>query len=234
MIETINKENISVFEITGTDALTFLNNQVVSELKQSMDIPRLTAICNPKGRIIFTLFIHKQGEVIFVAVDSSLSDNFLQYVNMRKFRMDLLINKSNFNLAINNQSKPVDSSAVSFTNDSNLPQLEMNNFWLFLFNSGLPWITHKTTENFIPQHLNLDQLNVIGFDKGCYPGQEIVARLHFLGKVKKRMQYIKYQSDQALEINTTCQIDEYDHPLEVCAPAIYHQDKWHSQAITST
>jgi folate-binding protein YgfZ len=52
---------------------------------------------------------------------------------------------------------------------------------------GLPEITDKTTELFVPQMVNLDLLDGINFKKGCYTGQEIVARMHYLGKLKQRM-----------------------------------------------
>ena len=52
---------------------------------------------------------------------------------------------------------------------------------------GIPYIYSETQENFIPQSLNLDLLNAINFKKGCYTGQEIVARTHYLGKIKRRM-----------------------------------------------
>jgi tRNA-modifying protein YgfZ len=51
---------------------------------------------------------------------------------------------------------------------------------------GIPEITPLTTERFVAQMLNLDELGAISFDKGCYPGQEIIARVHNLGGVKRR------------------------------------------------
>ncbi|MFI3199789.1 MAG: folate-binding protein [Methylococcaceae bacterium] len=51
--------------------------------------------------------------------------------------------------------------------------------------SGIPWLTAETSEEFIPQMLNLDQLGGISYNKGCYTGQEIVARTHYLGKTKR-------------------------------------------------
>jgi folate-binding protein YgfZ len=53
--------------------------------------------------------------------------------------------------------------------------------------SGLPQIYEASKEMFIPQMVNMDALDGINFKKGCYPGQEIVARMHYLGKLKKRM-----------------------------------------------
>ncbi|HEY8038028.1 MAG TPA: folate-binding protein [Methylobacter sp.] len=53
--------------------------------------------------------------------------------------------------------------------------------------SGIPWVSAETSEEFIPQMLNLDKLGGISFNKGCYTGQEIVARTHYLGKAKREM-----------------------------------------------
>lgn len=53
--------------------------------------------------------------------------------------------------------------------------------------SGLPRVTAATTEEFIPQMVNFDVVGGVSFKKGCYPGQEIVARTQYLGKLKRRM-----------------------------------------------
>ena len=57
--------------------------------------------------------------------------------------------------------------------------------WLEI-QAGIPDIVHATQEQFVPQMVNLDLIGGISFKKGCYTGQEIVARTHYLGKVKRR------------------------------------------------
>ncbi|MGH8620408.1 MAG: YgfZ/GcvT domain-containing protein [Burkholderiales bacterium] len=52
---------------------------------------------------------------------------------------------------------------------------------------GLPWILPETQEQFVPQTANLDLIGGVSFTKGCYPGQEIVARMHYLGRLKERL-----------------------------------------------
>ena len=58
--------------------------------------------------------------------------------------------------------------------------------WLRL-NAGIPMIVVATQELFVPQMVNLEVIGGVSFQKGCYPGQEIVARSQYLGKLKRRM-----------------------------------------------
>ena len=53
--------------------------------------------------------------------------------------------------------------------------------------AGIPSIHPETSEAFVAQMTNLQTINGINFKKGCYPGQEIVARMHYLGKLKRQM-----------------------------------------------
>ncbi len=53
--------------------------------------------------------------------------------------------------------------------------------------AGIPMVTTATQEEFLPQMINLDLIGGVSFKKGCYPGQEIVARTQYLGKLKRRM-----------------------------------------------
>ncbi len=53
--------------------------------------------------------------------------------------------------------------------------------------AGLPAIELRTQESFVPQMINLENLNGLSFTKGCYPGQEVVARMQYLGKAKRSL-----------------------------------------------
>jgi len=69
--------------------------------------------------------------------------------------------------------------------------------------SGIPWLSAETSEEFIPQMLNLDKLGGISFNKGCYTGQEIVARTHYLGKAKREMFLAECDVSATPEANST-------------------------------
>ncbi|GHU26390.1 folate-binding protein [Betaproteobacteria bacterium] len=53
--------------------------------------------------------------------------------------------------------------------------------------AGIPWITEATREAFVPQMANFDRIGGISFHKGCYPGQEVIARIRYLGKIKRHL-----------------------------------------------
>lgn len=61
--------------------------------------------------------------------------------------------------------------------------------------AGLPTVYPETLEAFVPQMANLQLVNGVSFKKGCYPGQEVVARMHYLGKLKRRMYLARIHSD---------------------------------------
>ncbi|MGZ8926922.1 MAG: CAF17-like 4Fe-4S cluster assembly/insertion protein YgfZ [Methylobacter sp.] len=82
-------------------------------------------------------------------------------------------------------------------------QPENSDQWRYLdIISGIPWLTMETSEEFIPQMLNLDKLGGISFNKGCYTGQEIVARTHYLGKAKRAMFLAECDMEAAPEPNS--------------------------------
>lgn len=85
--------------------------------------------------------------------------------------------------------------------DSALVNAGMNDSqWLAAdIEQGLPSVSAHTTELFVPQMLNLDLLAGINFQKGCYTGQEIVARMHYLGKLKQRMYRCEIDSPTAAQ-----------------------------------
>ena len=73
-------------------------------------------------------------------------------------------------------------------------QLEFNVNKLSDYYNRILRVTMETKEQYIPQVLNLEKLNGINYKKGCYTGQEIVARTHYLGKIKKQIFLINHNS----------------------------------------
>jgi len=70
-----------------------------------------------------------------------------------------------------------------------------NSWDLLTIRAGIPEIVTATVEAFVPQMVNLQAINSLSFTKGCYPGQEVVARMHYLGKVKRRLYIASAEMD---------------------------------------
>ena len=93
-------------------------------------------------------------------------------------------------------------------------------FWLDC-QAGIPLITEATKEAFVPQMANFDKIGGVSFHKGCYPGQEIVARTQYLGKVKRHL----YRIQSPSKMSPGALIFAQDNPehscgmVSNCAPA---------------
>jgi len=83
---------------------------------------------------------------------------------------------------------PIENASTLWEHFSQRVKPVGSNCWDWLdIQSGIPVILPETQEKFLPQMINLDAIGGISFKKGCYPGQEIVARTQYLGKLKRRM-----------------------------------------------
>ncbi len=78
----------------------------------------------------------------------------------------------------------------------NLEQSSFSSWRLSEIRAGIPVIYPQTAEEFVLQMANLNHLNAVSFKKGCYPGQEIVARMQYLGKLKRRMYLAELETDR--------------------------------------
>lgn len=70
---------------------------------------------------------------------------------------------------------------------NNAVLIGQNSWNLLTIRAAIPEIVAETVEAFVPQMVNLQSINGLSFTKGCYPGQEVVARMHYLGKLKRRL-----------------------------------------------
>jgi len=83
--------------------------------------------------------------------------------------------------------------------------------WLDI-QAGFPLVTLATKEEFVPQMADFEKIGGVSFHKGCYPGQEIVARTQYLGKVKRHL--FRLTSDQALKAGDV--LYSPDNPDQAC------------------
>ena len=89
-----------------------------------------------------------------------------------------------------------------------------------------------TQEQFVPQNVNFDCIGAVSFNKGCYPGQEIVARTHFLGTVKQRLIRAQLQTTQTPQIGDKLYSPTFGE--QVCGQVVsvvHHPDHTHDLLV---
>lgn len=79
--------------------------------------------------------------------------------------------------------------------------------------AGLPQVVEQSKEKFVPQMINFELIGGVNFRKGCYPGQEIVARSQYLGKLKRRMAIAIVQADS---VEVAMEIFSDNDPSQPC------------------
>jgi len=84
-----------------------------------------------------------------------------------------------------------------------LPQIPLNNWLLAQIRAGIGQVFGQTSARFIPQMLNLPAVGGVSFKKGCYTGQEIVARMQYRGQSKRRLYRLHAQTVQLPSIGST-------------------------------
>ncbi|MBP5966181.1 MULTISPECIES: YgfZ/GcvT domain-containing protein [Pseudomonas] len=98
---------------------------------------------------------------------------------------------------------PADQAqTIKHTLSITLPEGELNQWLLGQIRAGIGQVMPTTRELFIPQMLNLQAVGGVSFKKGCYTGQEIVARMQYLGKLKRRLYRLSLDATQLPEPGT--------------------------------
>lgn len=99
---------------------------------------------------------------------------------------------------------PADEMMEAWKNLRNNADLTNSYDWNLLnIAAGVPEVNSGTTAQFVAQFLNLDKLDAINFKKGCFPGQEIIARMHYRGRVTRRMFRIRFEESLELSAGET-------------------------------
>jgi len=154
--------------ISGPDAAKFLQGQLTCDvLKLNNSEITLGAACNRQGRIVANFWLQKVDGAFQLKLPSETID--LLETHLKKYA---IFSKIQF-------EKKILPEKIDYFD---------------LIQKGIALILPKTSEQFTPQIINLEKLGGVSFDKGCYLGQEIVARTEHLGKLKRHLQ--KLNSDE--------------------------------------
>lgn len=177
----------SQLTIQGEDAEKFLQGQLTCDVTKLGLSYQAAAICNLKGRIEFGIWIKKQAEKHYDVVISSDCADSLQ-AHLKKFGAF-----SKFDTSESIAIYPcvlADEPTFSHKDDHNTAK-DTQDWMACSIATGNYWIVAATQGEFQPQELRLHQRGGMDYDKGCYLGQEVIARIYFKSAPKAFLHYVK-------------------------------------------
>ncbi len=180
--------------------------------------------CNPKGRLIATPYVIRNANSFNLLLPNDLVDEFISRISRFILRAKVSINENDALAIVGVIAQAGAKISIRELDELDNEILEINSrqgfilcpfdslesFWVKTTQSYLPsqfehWevenirngivnIGDATKEQFLPQMINLEKHKGVSFTKGCYPGQEIVARTKYLGSVKRKLCYFRSDS----------------------------------------
>jgi folate-binding protein YgfZ len=208
---------IRVICVSGRDRVVFLQGQLTQDVSRAVnDATCLAGWADAKGRLLWAgqLFVRADSLCLLASADiaEALATRLRMYVLRAQVAVTLTelailgIASEEGSHEAHHPSLPTDWQRLRLANDPGrhvligpasgcgpllvalrLARGSPMDWQLRDIRAGLPEITPATSGAFVPQMVNLDLLDGISFTKGCYTGQEIVARTRYRGRVKRRM-----------------------------------------------
>jgi folate-binding protein YgfZ len=213
-------DDLAVIGTRGADAVNFLQGQLSRDLTGLSDGGALLAgLHTPQGRCLAVLrVVRVTHDHLLLVLPTDLAATvralLARYVLRAKVQLEDAGTAWRIYGATGSDAAAAASSRLSVPMDAEglrqlivaprgepLPDGEVaarDSWRLDHIAAGLPEIGSATSGQFVAQMLNLDLLDAISFNKGCYTGQEIIARAHYRGQVKRRMQRFFTESDLPL------------------------------------
>jgi len=184
--------------VSGDDAAAFLHGQFTNDvLALEPGQAQWNGWCSPKGRLLATFVLARGQEGYFLMLPMALREAFQKRLQMFVLRSRVKI--ENFSATVPHHgvwggSLPEGAFALGadygVVLDATAPAARGGDFaaWsLVLVRAGVLVVVPETQDQFVPQMANFELVGGVNFKKGCYPGQEIVARTQYRGGLKRRM-----------------------------------------------
>jgi len=204
----VRLDNRALIRLTGKDSESFLQSQLSNDVnKLDNSSIQLSAYCQHQGKIVVLFWLLRSKDDFLLSFPLDLIETVKNRLQMFILVSDVKIEdvtEKYLQLGLINENK---ADAYVLNGQLSLMLVDSQSAEKFTFASQhywdkacidnlIPEVNSLTTEKFVPQMLNLDIDEIgVSFTKGCYPGQEVVARLHYLGKVKRRLFVFKSVSE---------------------------------------
>ena len=207
----VHLKNRALLRVSGSDAETFLQGQLSNDIKKldSANV-QMNAYCQHQGKILALFWVLRFEGSFFLSFPLDLLEVIKARLQMFVIMSDVVIEditKEHIQVGSIDETYPKafvinQKLSLIITNKQDINQFNMGSIadWdMACIDSTLPEIYQLTSEKLVPQMLNLDIDEMgVNFSKGCYPGQEVVARLHYLGSAKRRL--FAFEADSEINI----------------------------------
>ncbi len=218
-MECARLNRYGLLSLTGDDAREFLHAQLTIDVR---NLPReraaLAGWCSAKGRLLATFLVIPAPQGYLLQLARDLAVPIAKRLSMFVLRSKVKVadeterwaqfgvwntdGKAEIVWDNGRGSVPVGERRFLRLEPADAVSLEptaAEEAWtLQEIRAGRPLITAATQDQFVPQMVNLEKLGAVDFQKGCYPGQEIVARAQYRGEVKRRMVHLQASGAGAL------------------------------------
>jgi folate-binding protein YgfZ len=198
-----------VLSVTGDDARDFLHAQLTNDIQGlTPDRSALAGWCSAQGRLLASFVVIRSPQGYLLQLARDLAPAVAKRLGMFVLRLKVKVADESDAWVQDGiwdadwQQPDVawkDGIATVRVGESRFIQLgptaamtekpgATEEEWILReIRAGRPFISSATQDKFVPQMVNLEKLGGVDFQKGCYPGQEIVARAQYRGQVKRRM-----------------------------------------------
>ena len=213
-------DHLSSLEIQGPDASKFLQGQLTCDVQDlNPGSQTLAAHCDHKGRVQSLFHLYKVSEQHFIAImPKAILESGYELLKKYSVFSKVELHKTQWSvLALHHQTPKVelplyalpftqaasylvtgpDEALEAYRSSLSLPNLGSCAWHWLSIQHGLPALDAESQGQYTPHMLNLPQLGAVSFTKGCYTGQEIVARTQYLGKLKRQLYHLQAASNVA-------------------------------------
>ena len=206
--------NRSVIKILGKDTLLFLNNIISSNLEKiNREELFITTLLSPQGKILFDFFIVKNEDNYFIECSKNQLMDLIHKFKLYSLRLDVNFEKEDLDVIISNYfyQNEITVKDVRFKNKNiyrhfikpknNLKNLSLKDWYDRLrFENLCPEGELEIPSNKLyPFEIDIIYDKGIDFDKGCFVGQEVIARVKYKGSIKKKYKSFKINSSNTID-----------------------------------
>ena len=225
-----------LLSVSGEDARDFLHAQLTNDIQGlAPDRAALAGWCSAQGRLLATFLVvpAPQGFLLQLARDlaPAVAKRLGMFVLRSKVKVadvsDAWVQDGLWDADFQQPDVAWKDGIVTVRvgerryvqmGSSEQPNASEEDWILHEIHAGRPFISSATQDKFVPQMVNLEKLGGVDFQKGCYPGQEIVARAQYRGQVKRRMVQMQGAARPGEEFNGGTVVDAARGELLVVAP----------------